>query len=320
MVSLFIHSSRCSADEYTTELRELDVAKSAFVIPDEENIADYYELRQQLDILNKDLRDVLHHPTYALPFLQPGRLVRVKHDGLDFGWGCVVNYQKRLGPKVRFPFPYTIRETDEYDRESLSPLTNRHKVNTSSTSSFIAPPEPSRRLERKDRPLPSPPESDRARQEKMESLPSFPSCSERSMEFRIFESFSPRISNRSRRDCRRSRVCRRSRRDSPLVSRSWIRSRTWESSMMRSRNCYGYVLRFSSLRCAALHRADTIVTTENRDLGEPSTRESATQRPETSGTLRSIRLEARCTNQDSSDKEEDSSSAFRHASRRIEMS
>lgn len=73
------------------------------VIPDEDNIEDYYGIRQQLEILKKDLRDVLNHPTYALPFLQPGRLVRVMHGELDFGWGCVVNYQKRLGAKVRKP-------------------------------------------------------------------------------------------------------------------------------------------------------------------------------------------------------------------------
>jgi hypothetical protein len=83
------------------ELKSLDESKLAIVIEDEDTIADYYDLRQQLDILIKDLRDVLNHPTYALPFLQPGRLVRVKHDDLDFGWGCVVNYQKRLGPRVR---------------------------------------------------------------------------------------------------------------------------------------------------------------------------------------------------------------------------
>jgi ATP-dependent RNA helicase DOB1 len=88
------------------ELKALDVSKAAIVIEDEESIADYYELRQQLDILKKDLRDVLNHPTYALPFLQPGRLVRVKHDDLDFGWGVVVNYQKRLGIKGK-PLPTT---------------------------------------------------------------------------------------------------------------------------------------------------------------------------------------------------------------------
>jgi len=86
------------------ELRALDEQRASIVIPDEDNIADYYDLRQQLDILNKDLRDVLNHPTYALPFLQPGRLVRVKHDDLDFGWGVVVNYQKRVGTKNK-PLP-----------------------------------------------------------------------------------------------------------------------------------------------------------------------------------------------------------------------
>ena len=72
------------------------------LIDDEDNIAEYYDLRKQLDILNTDLRDVLNHPTYALPFLQPGRLVRVKVDVIDFGWGCVVSYSKRTGPKVCF--------------------------------------------------------------------------------------------------------------------------------------------------------------------------------------------------------------------------
>jgi ATP-dependent RNA helicase DOB1 len=78
----------------------LDQQKSEISIADEDTIGDYYDLRQQLEILNKDLRDVLNHPTYALPFLQPGRLVKVKHGDLDFGWGVVVNYQKRTGPKV----------------------------------------------------------------------------------------------------------------------------------------------------------------------------------------------------------------------------
>lgn len=71
------------------------------IIPDEENIEDYYNIKQQLDIHQKDLRDVLNHPTYALPFLQPGRLVKVKHGEMDFGWGCVVDYHERLGIKVR---------------------------------------------------------------------------------------------------------------------------------------------------------------------------------------------------------------------------
>jgi ATP-dependent RNA helicase DOB1 len=69
-------------------------------IPDEAKVAEYYEYRQQLDQMTADFRAVITHPTYALPFLQAGRLVKVKHNTLDFGWGVVISWQKRLPPKV----------------------------------------------------------------------------------------------------------------------------------------------------------------------------------------------------------------------------
>ena len=50
--------------------------------------------------MNADFREVITHPAYSLPFMRPGRLVKIKHQKLDFGWGVVVNYQKRLPPKV----------------------------------------------------------------------------------------------------------------------------------------------------------------------------------------------------------------------------
>ena len=74
------------------------------VIPDEDKIADYYDYRHQLDQLGADFREVITHPTYSLPFLQSGRLVKVKYGKLDFGWGVVINYQKRVPPKVYFIF------------------------------------------------------------------------------------------------------------------------------------------------------------------------------------------------------------------------
>ena len=64
-------------------------------IDDEETIKDYYDLRKQLDTYNKDMRDVINHPNYCLQFMQPGRLVRIKHMDHDFGWGAVINFQQR---------------------------------------------------------------------------------------------------------------------------------------------------------------------------------------------------------------------------------
>ncbi|RPD65355.1 antiviral helicase [Lentinus tigrinus ALCF2SS1-7] len=83
------------------KLQKEEAKKAAITIPDEELVASYYEYRQQLDQMAADFREVITHPNYVLPFLQPGRLVKIKHDKLDFGWGIIVNYQKRLPPKNR---------------------------------------------------------------------------------------------------------------------------------------------------------------------------------------------------------------------------
>lgn len=82
-----------------TEQKQLELERDEFVIEDEETIAEYYEIKKQIEILKEDVRTVVNHPVYSLPFLQPGRLVRVRHGDMDFGWTCIVNYQKRRGPK-----------------------------------------------------------------------------------------------------------------------------------------------------------------------------------------------------------------------------
>lgn len=46
-------------------------------IPNEENVVIYYKIRQQLAKLGKEIEEYIHKPKYCLPFLQPGRLVKV---------------------------------------------------------------------------------------------------------------------------------------------------------------------------------------------------------------------------------------------------
>lgn len=81
------------------QLTELESERSNLEIPDESIIRDYYELRQQLTTYANDMRDVITHPNYSLRFMQPGRLVRVKYQDHDFGWGVVVNYTQRRAAK-----------------------------------------------------------------------------------------------------------------------------------------------------------------------------------------------------------------------------
>ncbi|KAJ5232463.1 rRNA-processing arch domain-containing protein [Penicillium chermesinum] len=81
------------------ELKELEDQKANMSIEDEGTIREYYDLRKQLDGFADDMRAVITHPNYSLPFLNPGRLVHVKWQGADFGWGAIVDYKTRHPPK-----------------------------------------------------------------------------------------------------------------------------------------------------------------------------------------------------------------------------
>ncbi|XP_056288777.1 exosome RNA helicase MTR4 [Pseudoliparis swirei] len=69
-------------------------------IPNEESVFTYYKIRQQLAKLGNEIQAFIHKPKYCLPFLQPGRLVKVKNEDADFGWGVVVNFCKKTNVKA----------------------------------------------------------------------------------------------------------------------------------------------------------------------------------------------------------------------------
>ncbi|XP_067290002.1 exosome RNA helicase MTR4 [Pseudorasbora parva] len=82
------------------KMKKLEEEYNAIRIPNEESVVTYYKIRQQLAKLGKEIEEFIHKPRYCLPFLQPGRLVRVKKDDLDFGWGVIVNFQKKANVKA----------------------------------------------------------------------------------------------------------------------------------------------------------------------------------------------------------------------------
>lgn len=82
-----------------TEQKRLVDERANMEIPDEGTIREYFELRKTLDGFGEDLRAVITHPQYCLPFLNPGRLVRVKWQDEDYGWGVIVAYKTRHQPK-----------------------------------------------------------------------------------------------------------------------------------------------------------------------------------------------------------------------------
>lgn len=60
------------------EVKSSEEQYNRIVIPNEESVVVYYKIRQQLARLGKEIEDYIHKPKYCLPFLQPGRLVKVR--------------------------------------------------------------------------------------------------------------------------------------------------------------------------------------------------------------------------------------------------
>lgn len=68
-------------------------------IPDEGTIREYYDTRKQIEIFSEDVRAVITHPNYCLHFLDAGRLVEIKWNGMNFGWGIVLGHKPRRPTK-----------------------------------------------------------------------------------------------------------------------------------------------------------------------------------------------------------------------------
>ncbi|XP_013393538.1 exosome RNA helicase MTR4 [Lingula anatina] len=81
--------------EMYEKLKKLETQYNSITMEREDEVAGYYRIRQQLANLEKELQNYIHKPQYLLPFLQPGRMVKVKNGEDDFGWGIVVNFHKK---------------------------------------------------------------------------------------------------------------------------------------------------------------------------------------------------------------------------------
>ena len=95
----FQFQNAASVSGLEKQLMELEQKRADMIIEDEPQIKEYYDLRQSLDTYSADMKKVINHPQYLCKFMQSGRLVKVKHNGLDFGWGAVVNFMKVRPPK-----------------------------------------------------------------------------------------------------------------------------------------------------------------------------------------------------------------------------
>jgi len=88
----FQFQNAASVSGLQKELEDLQQKRSEMIIEDEQDIQEYYDLRQNIAKYTAEMKAVMTDPQYMNKFLQAGRLVRVKYNEHDFGWGAVCNF------------------------------------------------------------------------------------------------------------------------------------------------------------------------------------------------------------------------------------
>ena len=77
---------------------------NAFDIECEDQIASYYNIRQELDALGIQFRTYLTKSEYLIPFLQPGRLLKVSYSSIKMSFNIGIFGTKIISILARF-FP-----------------------------------------------------------------------------------------------------------------------------------------------------------------------------------------------------------------------
>ncbi|KAJ2948128.1 hypothetical protein O0L34_g9927 [Tuta absoluta] len=82
-------------DKVRAKQKEYDMVS----VEQEHSIASYCNIRSQLDLLAQQFRSFITRPEYLKPFLQPGRLVKVKTEKHEYDWGIIVNFRHKSDKK-----------------------------------------------------------------------------------------------------------------------------------------------------------------------------------------------------------------------------
>lgn len=98
--SFYQYQAIRKSPELLKQLDTIQDEKTKITLKQPTEIAEFFSLKTQLANTTQKAREIINLPIYVLPFLNPGRLCKVECDGVDWGWGVILNFQKKNIPTV----------------------------------------------------------------------------------------------------------------------------------------------------------------------------------------------------------------------------
>lgn len=107
--SFFQFQNQSSIPDLYKKVKDKQDSFESFAIKDEATISSYHHIREQLDVLGKRYHEFYTNPQYLVPFLQPGRMVKVKTEDDEYDWGIIVNFKKDTKDNMKNPLKSVTR-------------------------------------------------------------------------------------------------------------------------------------------------------------------------------------------------------------------
>lgn len=100
--SFFQFQNQSSIPNLYNDVKQIQTELDSFHIDEEYSISSYYNIREQLDKFSQEYRGYITKQENLLPFLQPGRLIKIENENYSFDWGIVVNFKRQCN-NIRNP-------------------------------------------------------------------------------------------------------------------------------------------------------------------------------------------------------------------------
>lgn len=107
--SFFQFQNQSSIPDLYKKVQDKQKSFESFDLKDEASITSYHHIREQLDSLGKKYHEFYTNPQYLIPFLQPGRMVKVKTEDDEYEWGIIVNFKKDTKDNTKNPLKSVTR-------------------------------------------------------------------------------------------------------------------------------------------------------------------------------------------------------------------
>lgn len=97
--SFFQFQNQTAIPDLFQKVKDKQAEYDSVAVDQEHSIASYSHIRQQLDTLGEQFRSFITQPEYLKPFLQPGRLIKIKTKTDEYDWGIIVNFRQQSAEK-----------------------------------------------------------------------------------------------------------------------------------------------------------------------------------------------------------------------------